>query len=335
MLTSPGPISSSGAARGLATAGTVAASVLLAPAASAQEMGIVEGTVVSTVGSEAGEPVPGITVWFPEIPLQGATDREGRFEFPIVPAGRLELRADFLGCTLASRDVVVRADRTTTVDLRVTRPALELAGIVAAGVAAERPDTERPYAAGRLDLDDREGHPGRSIADLLRGHFPGVEVLQGSGQPGSEVRIQFRGPASISGDRAPLLVVDGIITSGGFVDLNPEDVETVQVLKGSAATAEYGARGEAGVIEITTESGLPEPAPEEGPLVVVDGEVSAGGLREVAPAEIVRTELLTGARAAVLFGSGAAERGVVRITTRAGARGGDPGILSRCAPPPR
>lgn len=312
----------------------VLAQGVTASGGAAQEMGRVTGSVVSTVAGERGDPVPGVTVWFPEIPLHGSTDEGGRFEFPIVPTGRLELRADLLGCTVASREVVVRADMTTTVELRVDRPAIELPGVVVAGVAGERTDAERPFAAGRLDLDEREGHPGRSIADLLRGHFPGVEVLQGSGQPGTEIQIQFRGPASISGDRPPLLVVDGIITSGGSVDLNPEDVEDITVLKGSAATAEYGSRGEAGVIEITTRSGPEEPEAESGPLVVVDGEVSHEGLRDVDPGEVVRTELLTGARAAVLFGPGAAERGVVRITTREGAGRGDPGTLSRCAPPP-
>jgi len=300
-----------------------------------QETGAVNGSVVSTISSERGEPVAGVAVRLPEIPLDGVTDAAGRFEFPIVPTGELEIRAQLLGCVLAARTIEVRRNRTTTVEITVDRPAIEVSGVVARGVTAERPRVERPYAEGHLDLDERVGHPGRSIADLLRGEFPGVKILEGSGQPGSEVRIQFRGPASISGDRPPLVVVDGIITSGGFVDLNPEDVRSITVLKGSAASAEYGSRGEAGVIEITTRGGAIATPPARQPIVVVDGQITEAGLSAVDPASIVDTELITGTRAAALFGARAAETGVVRITTREDAARREPGALSRCVPPPR
>ncbi|NIP57317.1 MAG: TonB-dependent receptor plug domain-containing protein [Gemmatimonadetes bacterium] len=311
-----------------------AALALTALNAPGQETGMVSGTVVSTISTERGEPVPGVGVRLPEIPLDGVTDDAGRFEFPIVPVGELEIRAQLLGCVLADRTIEVRRNRTTTVAFTVDRPAIELSGVVARGVSAERPEVERPFAAGHLNLDERAGHPGRSIADLLRGEFPGVKILEGSGQPGSEVRIQFRGPASISGDRPPLLVVDGIITAGGFVDLNPSDVQSITVLKGSAASAEYGSRGEAGVIEITTWGGAIAPPPGPGPLVVVDGEISEAGLSAVDPRSVVDTELIAGARAGALFGAPAAETGVIRITTREGTARRDPDALSRCVPPP-
>jgi len=75
------------------------------------------------------------------------------------------------------------------------------------------------------------------------------------------------------------------------------------------------------------------PRPGPGPLVVVDGEISEAGLSTVDPASIVDTELITGARAAALFGARAAETGVVRITTSEDAARREPGALSRCVPP--
>lgn len=299
----------------------------------AQERGAVSGRVLSTVASERGEPVPGVTVRLAELRRTGISDEGGRFELTGVPAGAHELRAELLGCLLASRTVEVRADETSQVELRVSQPVIELPGVVATGIAAEAPPGERPYAVGEVDVAERAGHPGRSIADLIRGEFPGVRILE-RGQAGGEISIQLRGPTSISGSQHPLLVIDGIITSGGFVDLNPRDVAHVRVLKGAAAAAEYGARGEAGVIEVTTIQGAGEAVGvTKGPVVVVDGELSERGLGPVDSERIQDLEMLTGARAGVLFGRAAEQRGVLRVTTKAAAERDREG-LTRCIRPP-
>ena len=112
--------------------------------------------------------------------------------------------------------------------------------------------------------------------------------------------------------------MDGMITSGGSIDIDPRDVEDIVVLKGSAAAAHYGSRGQAGVIEITTRQGGVTVRDVSEPLVVVDGAVSPTGLSPVDPAEIESMELVGGPVARLLLGPGAPEAGLVRITTRAG-----------------
>jgi len=139
------------------------------------------------------------------------------------------------------------------VDIVLDGPAIASSGpSVAAGVAGETPAAEVPFSVARLERSELAHDPGRSIADLIRGSFPGVKVVQGSGVPGSPISIQLRGPRSLSGSQDPLVVVDQVITGGGFDDLDPFDVERIEVLKGAAGAALYGARGQAGVIEITT-----------------------------------------------------------------------------------
>lgn len=296
--------------------------------------GTITGGVVSTVARESGEPVPGVTVRLTGLQLARISDEAGRFEFRGVPPGTHELRAELLGCLLGSRVVEVEADETVDVDFGVSRPAIELPGIVATGVSAGAPDAERTFSVGRVDVEEREGSGGRSIVDLIRGEFPSVRIRERGGAAG-EISIQLRGPTSISRSEQPLLVIDGITTGGGFVDLNPGDVTSVRVLRGAGAAAEYGSRGEAGVIEITTTDQGRDPAPEPGPVVVVDGEISEEGLRPVDSDSIQGMEMVTDARAGVLFGGGARERGVLRVTTKKGADERDRNVLTRCiAPPP-
>ncbi|MBI4539708.1 MAG: TonB-dependent receptor plug domain-containing protein [Gemmatimonadetes bacterium] len=234
----------------------VAASAMLAFAAgdlAAQGAGSVTGSVTS-----AGVAVAGVQIQFPALRLGELTDDQGRFRFEVVPAGRHEIRAEVVGCRPASWTVDVPEGARVAVDLKLDERAIAPSppGLVRAGLAAQTPEVELPFTVERLELEEVERNPGRTIADLLRAKFPGVKVVQGSGLPGEGRSIQFRGPNSISGSEEPLVVVDGVITGGGLDDLDPLDVESLEVLKGSAAAAIYGSRGQAGVIEITTRRGV-------------------------------------------------------------------------------
>lgn len=96
-----------------------------------------------------------------------------------------------------------------------------------------------------------------NVGDALQGKIAGLQVFQGGGNPGSQPKLLIRGFATITGSSNPLIVIDGIVTSfGGLNDVNPSDIETVDVLKDAAATAIYGSRGGEGVILITTKKGL-------------------------------------------------------------------------------
>lgn len=230
--------------------------VLTTPARelAAQHPGTVAGTV--TLGA-AGVGVPGVRVRIPELEFERLTDADGRFLFDSVPVGKHEIRADMVGCRSGSWTVRV-PEGLTALHLRLDGPAVAaLREMVAAGTASAVSQAELPYTVDRLERRDLDRSSARTLADLIRGRFPGIKVVQGSGLPGDPISIRFRGPGSISGGRAPLIVVDGLVTEGGVDDLDLLDIEKVEILKGSAAAAVYGSRGEAGVIEITTRRGAP------------------------------------------------------------------------------
>ncbi|MDP2954812.1 MAG: TonB-dependent receptor plug domain-containing protein [Longimicrobiales bacterium] len=228
--------------------------VFMGEGTSAQDAGTVAGTV-TIVGSQEG--VPGVRIHIPGLTLSGITDDQGRFQLGPVPAGRHEIRAELVGCRPLSwtLDGPVAGGVRLWLDGPAVTAVMAAQGSVAAGVASATRETVLPFSVEFLDREQLAHDPAPTIADLIRGAFPGVKVVQGSGAPGSSLSLQFRGPGSISGSQEPLVVVDGLITGGGLDGLDPYDVERVEVLKGSAAAALYGARGQAGVVEITTKSG--------------------------------------------------------------------------------
>jgi len=290
-------------------------------------MGRVVGTVTSTISRERGEPVPGVLVHLPDVPLSTTSGSDGRFELPIAPAGVHHLRAELLGCELVSRRIEVPSGGTTRLDLKVVQPVIELDGLVATTASREVDHAAHTYSIERLDIEEHGAASRRSIADLIRSRFPGVKVVEGSGLSGEEVSIQLRGPTSIAGSHEPLIVVDGVLTSGGLVDINPEDVVDIRVLKGAAAAAEYGSRGAGGVLEISTQAQAEErdSVAWDPPHVVVDGRLVGENFNELGAAAVETAKLITGAAAGVLFGRWAQQTGVVSITTRDrfDERGGD------------
>jgi len=245
---------------GRLTLAAVALAVIL-PAAgplAAQNVGSVVGMVTR---GDAGAGVPGVRVRIPGLQRESVTDREGRFRFDSIPVGGHEVRADMVGCQSGAWTFRVPAG-VMALHLRLDGPAVAaLREMVAAGGASPVAEAELPFTVHRLDRRDMDHISARTLEDLIRGKFPGIKVVQGSGQPGARISIQFRGARSMSGSRSPLVVVDGLVTEGGVDDLDPLDIERIEILKGSAAAAGYGARGGAGVIEIMTRRGAPTTAP--------------------------------------------------------------------------
>lgn len=217
----------------------------------------VTGLVTS---SADGEPVVGAAVGVKEMPGKGATtDINGRFELTGLTDEAKTLVISYLG--MATREVPISPNMT--VELDEEAELLEDVMIVAYGT------TKREAKTGSVTTvnNDRIAEiPASSIDKMLAGKLAGVQITSSSGQPGSNSNIRIRGISSINSGNEPLYVVDGIpVMTGdqsGFLNtnnaiamINPDDIESVTVLKDAASASVYGSRAANGVILITTKSG--------------------------------------------------------------------------------
>jgi TonB-dependent starch-binding outer membrane protein SusC len=229
------------------------------------------GTVRGRVTEQAtGQPLQGVTVSVVGTNQQVVTNQEGRFALANVPAGQRSVRAARIGYATQTRAVTVGAE-PVEVAFALTTDVLGLDEIVVIGYG----QTERRRAGGGAIASIQapavtETAPIATIENVLQGRVPGVNVTQTSGVPGSAISVRVRGASSISAGNEPLYVVDGVpLIRGDFsrigigqtqqVDalsnLNPNEIESIEVLKDASAAAIYGSRASNGVVLITTKRG--------------------------------------------------------------------------------
>jgi len=232
-----------------------ALSLLLTALAFGGASGQQGGTVTGVVTDQSGRPLVNAQVSISALSIGALTTAQGRFLIQNVPAGQHELTVERIGYRTESQVIDVAAGAAVVADFRMATSAISMEEIVVTGVAAETPVSQLPFTVERLQVTEMQRIPTPSVRGLLQGKVAGVKVIQGSGQAGAEPSLQFRGPTSITGSQAPLIVIDGVITNGGIADLNTQDIESMEVVKGAAAAALYGSRAQAGVLQITTKSG--------------------------------------------------------------------------------
>lgn len=237
-------------------AGAVAALVFIAFTVEAQAQGAV---ITGRVVSEQGEELAGANVFIPEMNISIATGAGGRYTLTI-PAARVSnapviLRARAIGFVPGSREVILRAG-TQSVDFTLRQDVNRLEEVVITGVTGATQQIKVPFKVERLS---EEQMPVKSDPlRMITGKVPGASILSTSGRPGASPSVILRGPTSISGagrGQEPLYIVDGAILAGSLSDINPGDIESIEVVKGAAAASLYGARAGNGVIQITTKSG--------------------------------------------------------------------------------
>jgi len=250
-------------------------SLLLIPGLAMAQQGTVTGTVVD---EETGESLPGASVQIPSEGSGTATNADGEFSFRVAE-GEYQLQVSFVGYQQATRDITVAAGSTTQIRIQLAPSSAELEEVVVTGVASGTETQKLGFDVSKVDADALEEVPGTDPGNALRGKVAGAQVVQGSGDPASDPDIQLRGATSISGDRSPLVIVDGTITSGGLKDISMSDVESIEVTKGAAASSLYGSLAGNGVIQIRTKSGS-----EDGGLDVnVRSELGASQLAKDYP----------------------------------------------------
>jgi TonB-linked SusC/RagA family outer membrane protein len=247
--------------------------LLFATTAFAQE-GAITGTVVN---SQTLEPVNGAQVFIPGTEFGTLTDREGRYRLVGVPAGAVTVEVRLIGYRDYSTSVTVVAGEATTLDIELPVSAVRLEDVTVNVVTGlERRRRQLGTNSGEIDAAAVNKGAVTDFSDLLSGRSEGVIFNESSGDAGAGQRIRIRGSSSLSLNNDPLVIVDGIYfhsansnpgTGGvysGIIndqgvgtlnDLNPEEIASIEIVKGPSAAALYGAVGANGAIIITTKRG--------------------------------------------------------------------------------
>lgn len=205
--------------------------------------------VVGTVTDANGESVIGATVRVKGTTTGVITDIDGHYQIAI-PDGNVVLEFSFIG--YQTQEIKVNGRKSINVSLQENVQALEEVTVVAYGVQKKATLTG---AISSVGTDALLKSPSASVANSLAGQLPGVSSMQVSGQPGADdAKIFVRGVGSLTeGGAAPLILVDGVERS--FSQMDPNEIESINVLKDASATAVFGVRGANGVVLVTTRRG--------------------------------------------------------------------------------
>ena len=204
--------------------------------------------VKGKVENDKGEPLPGVTIQLKGTAKGVTTNEQGAFEIA-VPNSSAILVISSIGF---DRQEVAVGGRQY-LDIRLQSAASKMTELVVVGYGEQKRGS-LTTAISSVTAKDFEGQPVNRLDQVLQGRVTGVQVTNAAGSPGGSVRIRIRGTNSINGDNSPLYVVDGFI-GAEFFAINPDDIESVQVLKDASATAIYGSMGSNGVILVTTKKG--------------------------------------------------------------------------------
>jgi len=205
----------------------------------------ISGKVIATTSNL---PLSGVTVKVKDKRVATTTDAEGNFTIS-APKGA-SLQFSYVGYLL--NEVLIGNNANLEIKLDASNKGLDEVVVVGYGSKRKRDITS---AISTINMSDIGEAPSRGITQLIQGQAPGVVVKQKDGRPGAEFEVRIRGIASLGAGSEPLYVIDGFAmgTSTG-VNINPNDIESISILKDAAATAIYGARGSNGVVLITTKT---------------------------------------------------------------------------------
>jgi TonB-linked SusC/RagA family outer membrane protein len=260
----------------VALVGLVMAPGLLA----AQEAARITGRVTA----ETGAPLGSASVFVSALNLGTLTRADGGFTLTIpadrVAGGRsLDVSAQLVGHRAQTQSVTVAPGQVASVNFTLATDVLELEGVVAIGLGITTTRERLGVSISSVRAEELTRVPTTNVVNAISAKAPGVEVTSSAGDPGASAYLRIRGIKTIEGNGQPLFVVDGVpvtnfeaimpasvhygefsdlasaIASNRVSDINPNDIESIEILKGAAASAIYGARAANGVVLITTKRG--------------------------------------------------------------------------------
>jgi TonB-dependent SusC/RagA subfamily outer membrane receptor len=243
------------------------------------------GTVTGTVVDRSTNlPLNGVQVSVVGTNRGGLTDGRGRFVIPSVPAGQQTVEAVFIGYRTGQEQVTVTAGGTTTVEFDLSIAAVSLDEVIVTGTAGAVERRQLGASVASVDVNKvQETVPVADVGQVLQARIPGVRSIGNVGGVGASRDLRIRGTSSFSLGQRPVIYVDGVRIdtrqtewgetpgsccsfSGGagedrLGDINPNDIERIEVIKGPAAGTLFGSEGSNGVIQIFTKKGRSDSAP--------------------------------------------------------------------------
>ncbi|WP_300596627.1 TonB-dependent receptor [Niabella sp.] len=209
-------------------------------------------TITGVVTSQGGAPLPGVSVLIKGTNTGVITDQKGAFIIYVPEKANARLEFTSTGYEPQERDITGNAK----IQVVMTATTMGLDEVVVIGYGtAKRKDVTGAVASVQATKLEKEAP--RSVQDLLRGNAAGLIIGQGNPRSAAkgDADILVRGSGTLKAGSSPLSVVDGVIFDGSFADLNPNDIQSIDILKDASATAVYGARAANGVVLITTKKG--------------------------------------------------------------------------------
>ena len=212
---------------------------------------LAQRTVTGKVTDDKGSPVPNVSVLVKGTTTGTVTGADGTYSLRVPATGK-----QLVFSSVGFAPQTVNITTASSYSLTLLSEAKEEEGVVVTGFSRVN-RSQFSGAANKIAAKDIADRPVGSLDQLLQGRAPGVLALTGSGQPGNASTIIIRGTGSIQGGSGPLYILDGIpVEAGVFQGLNPNDFASIDVLRDAASLAQYGSRGSAGVIVITSKKGV-------------------------------------------------------------------------------
>ena len=244
--------------------------LLIAPLSAQQPTGVVRGTITE---AGTGRPLAGAQVSIKGTQRGNLADASGAYAITGLAPGAAVVRVDLIGFKSVEQPVAVVAGQTATVNVQLSQSAIGLDAIVVTGTSG-RGQAKRTLGNSVSSVNASaitETAPIQSVQQLIQGRSPGVTMMNSSGVIGAGSRTRIRGSGSLTAGNEPVVFVDGIRVQSGqsrtssntaqpinlLEAFNPQDIESIEIIKGPAAATLYGAEAATGVIQIITKKGRP------------------------------------------------------------------------------
>ncbi len=205
-------------------------------------------TITGTIIDETGTPMIGVSVLIKGTTEGTITDIDGKYSVEL-PAGKDLIEISYIG--YKTQDITVKRGQTQ-LDVKLLPDTQALEEIVVIGYGAVK-KRDLTGAVASVKSEDITLNPGTNPMQALQGKVAGLDITKESGQAGSGIKLQLRGTRSLTDEGNPLFLIDGM--PGDYSTLNPNDIESIEVLKDASSTAVYGSSGANGVVIITTKGG--------------------------------------------------------------------------------